>query len=100
MISFLPKPYPDEILYSILARYHIRSGNTSPKATLKELFNSQTTIATIDLPSNLDYLIKNLQFVSNYQIEDLIYKHTLYPLYSPFLQKKGTGNREQGTGNR
>ena len=85
MISFLPKPYPDEILYSILARYHIRSGNTSPKATLKELFNSQTTIATIDLPSNLDYLIKNPQFVSNYQIEDLIYKHTLYPLYSPFL---------------
>lgn len=85
MISFLPKPYPDEILYSILARYHIRSGNTSPKATLKELFNSQTTIATIDLPSNLDYLIKNLQLISNYQIEDLIYKHTLYPFYSPFL---------------
>ncbi|MBD2048750.1 TniQ family protein [Coleofasciculus sp. FACHB-64] len=85
MVSFFPKPYPDEILYSVIARYHIRSGNTSPKITLQELFDSQTTAATVDLPSNLNNLIQNLQFISNYQVEDLIYKHTLYPLYSPFL---------------
>ncbi|MBD2203534.1 TniQ family protein [Calothrix sp. FACHB-1219] len=85
MVSFFPKPYPDEILYSVITRYHIRCGNTSPKITLQELFNSQTTVATVDLPSNLNNLIQNLQFISNYQVEDFIYKHTLYPLYSPFL---------------
>jgi len=85
MVSFFPQPYPDEILYSVIARYHIRSGNTSPKITLQDLFKSQTTVATVDLPSNLSNLIKNLQFISNYQVEELIYKHTLYPLYSPFL---------------
>lgn len=85
MISFFPKPYPDEILYSVIARYHIRSGNTSPKITLEELFNSRTAVATVDLPSNLNNLIQALQFISNYQVEDLIYKHTLYPLYGPFL---------------
>ncbi|NEU78986.1 TnsD family Tn7-like transposition protein [Nostoc sp. UIC 10630] len=88
MLGFFPAPYPDEILYSILARYHIRSGNTSPKITLRELFNSQDVIATVDLPSNLNSLIENLQFISNYQIEDLIYKYTLYPFYSVFLPSK------------
>ncbi len=37
MVSFFPQPYPDEILYSVIAPYHIRSGNTSPKITLQEL---------------------------------------------------------------
>ena len=77
MISFFPKPYPDEILYSLLARYHIRSGNTSPKITLQELFNCRTTVATVDLPSNLTSLIQKISFISNFQVEDLIYKHML-----------------------
>lgn len=85
MISFFPKPYPDEILYSIIARYHIRSGNLSPKITLEELFNSRNTAATVDLPSNLTSLIQNIQLISNYQVEDFIYKYTLYPFYSAFL---------------
>lgn len=85
MISFFPKPYPDEILYSIIARYHIRSGNLSPKITLEELFNSRTTAATVDLPSNLSSLIQSIQLISNYQVEDFIYKYTLYPFYSAFL---------------
>lgn len=85
MVSFFPKPYPDEILYSVLACYHIIGGNTSPKITLQELFALQTTAATVDLPLNLNNLIQNLQFISNYQVEDLIFKQTLYPLYNPFL---------------
>jgi hypothetical protein len=85
MVSFFPKPYPDELLYSVISRYHIRSGNISPKITLQELFNCQTTIATADLPSNLNALIENIEFVSNYRVEDLIYKHTLYPFYNVFM---------------
>jgi hypothetical protein len=30
MLSFFPTPYPDEILYSVFARYHARSGNIKP----------------------------------------------------------------------
>ncbi|BAY32884.1 Tn7-like transposition protein D [Nostoc carneum NIES-2107] len=88
MLGFFPSPYPDEILYSILARYHIRSGNTSPKITLRELFNSENTIATVDLPSNLNSLMQNIKLVSNYQVEDFIYKHTLFPFYNVFLPPK------------
>lgn len=85
MVSFFPSPYPDELLYSILARYHIRSGNTSFKVTLRELFNVPRNTATADLPCNLDLLVKNLPLFSKHTVEELIQKHTLYPFYAPFL---------------
>ncbi|MBD2069534.1 TniQ family protein [Leptolyngbya sp. FACHB-671] len=88
MLSFFPKPYPDELLYSILARYHIRSGNTSPKLTLQELFGSRTAIATADLPSNLGAVASNLSLISGVTPQELVQNHTLYPFYAAFLPKE------------
>jgi hypothetical protein len=85
MTSFFPAAYPDELLYSILARYHVRSGNISPKATLRELFGSTTITATVDLPSHLNALIQNLPPLTKHTVDSLIRKHTLYPFYAPFL---------------
>lgn len=85
MLSFFPTPYPDELLYSILARYHIRSGNKAAKTTMQELFGSRYAIATADLPCNLAALAKNLSFLSGVSAEAFIQKHTLYPFYAPFL---------------
>jgi hypothetical protein len=85
MLGFFPAPYPDELLYSLIARYHIRSGSTSPKLTLSELFGSSTIIATIDLPANLNNLTKRLQHLTPNLASDLIAKHTLYPFYQSFL---------------
>ena len=88
MLGFFPTPYPDELLYSLIARHHIRSGSTSPKITLSELFGSTSTIATIDLPANLNNLTKRLQHLTPNHASDLIAKHTLYPFYQPFLPPK------------
>ena len=88
MLSFLPNPYPDELLYSTLARYHIRSGNTSSKITLQELYNDTKTIATTDLPSNIDALIKQLPPLSSHTANNLINNHTLYPFYASFLPQQ------------
>ena len=85
MLGFFPTPYPDELLYSIIARYHIRSGNISPKITLQELFGSTTIIATPDLPSSLNYLSKQIQHLFPSSVTDLIDRYTLYPFYRPFL---------------
>lgn len=85
MLSFFPIPYPDEMLYSVLARYHARSGNASPKITMQDLFGSSTASAVPDLPSHIDSLVRNIPAYWNYDTEDIIYKHTLYPLYAPFL---------------
>jgi hypothetical protein len=85
MTSFFPTPYPDELLYSILARYHVRSGNISPKTTLLELFGSTTVTATVDLPSHLNALVQNLPPLSKHTVESLIRRYSLYPFYAPFL---------------
>lgn len=85
MLCFFPVPYEDEILYSVFARYHIRSGNTSFKSTINDLFGSTNITAVMDLPSNLNKLIENLPVGSKYTAEYLIYNHTLYPYYAAFL---------------
>lgn len=85
MVSFFPTAYPDELLYSILARYYVRSANISPKAVLDDLFGSTTVIATFDLPSHLESLVSNLPLLSAHTVESFIERHTLFPLYAPFL---------------
>lgn len=85
MPGFFPAPYPDELLYSTLARYYAWSANISPKAALQELFGRTTVVATFDLPSHIESLVQNLPFGSKHTVESLIQQHTLYPFYAPFL---------------
>jgi hypothetical protein len=85
MLSFFPTPYPDEVLYSVLARYHIRSANLSPKATLKDLFDTTNVISTVDFPSRIQSLSDKLSHFKVYTFERLINELTLYRFYSPFL---------------
>lgn len=86
MLSFFPTLYPDELLYSTLARYHIRSGNKSFKQTDLELFGySSQQICKITLTNNLNYLVKNFPLRSQQKVENLLQNHTLYPFYATFL---------------
>lgn len=43
MLSFFPTPYPDELWYSVIARYHTHSGALSWQATMKALFGNAVT---------------------------------------------------------
>jgi hypothetical protein len=83
MLHWFPTPYPDELLYSVLARYHIRSGNTSPKMTIEDLFGKRTVRSVWDLPANLNALLS--QVGPYWNAEDLISNHTMYPYYVAFL---------------
>ncbi|WP_350343886.1 TnsD family transposase [Proteinivorax tanatarense] len=88
MISFFPTPYEDETLHSVIARYHLRSGNQSSKSTLQELFSQKTVTATVDLPSHIGELIDNLPLGNQMDAEYLIKHHTLYPFYTAFLDSE------------
>lgn len=85
MIGFFPVPYPDEVLYSVLARYHLRSRNKSGSATGKEIFGKESVRFVIDLPNKLNYLISQLPLGHNLTANRLINECTLLPFYSPFL---------------
>lgn len=85
MMTFFPVPYVDELLYSILARYHIRSGNISYKATIKDAFGSKTATAVVDLPCNIQNLINNMPSGSVFTADEIIEKYTLFSFYTAFL---------------
>ncbi|MDP4086128.1 MAG: TnsD family transposase [Bacillota bacterium] len=86
MLHWFPTPYPDELLYSVLARYHVWSGNTSPKMTVEELFGKRTVRSVWDLPANLNALLSQLG--SYWDADQLINNHTMYPYYAAFLLPK------------
>ncbi len=85
MLNF-PLPYPDELIYSTIARAGIRQGITSPKELLDEIFQSRGIIATIDLPNHLSAVSRLLP--TKYSAEGIIYNHTLFPIYAPFVPEE------------
>ncbi|MBD1842458.1 TniQ family protein [Cyanobacteria bacterium FACHB-63] len=88
MIGCFPDPYPDELLYSVCARFHDRVQYPNKKNIMRELFGDETAIATVGLPSNLKALVSALPPGSLYTVQRLINHHTLYPFYAPFLDPR------------
>ncbi|MED4912117.1 TnsD family Tn7-like transposition protein [Brevibacillus centrosporus] len=83
----LPIPYPDELLYSVIARYHLRTNNESPKWTFREIYGTENVIPTIDLPSHLEALARRSE-LQGMSADDWIDRHTFFPYYAPFLPKE------------
>ena len=81
-------PYPDELLYSLCARYGDRVRYRDKGAVSLELFGVKASTASIDLPSRLGYLIENLPAGHLLHVDRLIDERTLLPFYSPFLKKR------------
>lgn len=88
MIIQFPTPYKDELLYSTIARYHLRSGNQSYLHTLEDLFGKRTTTATPILPCGIKKLINELPKHTTLTEKMLIEQHTLYPFYTTFLPEE------------
>ena len=85
MISFFPTPYEDE-LYSIINRYHMRSGNISYSDTIKDLYNNRYIKSILDLPTNNESLLHNIN--RNLGLDLFISKVTLIGYYTAFLGDK------------
>jgi hypothetical protein len=76
------------LLYSVVARYGVHFGITSPKQLLDDVFNNRKVIATIDLPNQLSMIAEHYTDSYHCDVEYLAYKHTLFPLYAPFVPDK------------
>ena len=87
MMYYFPKPYPDELLYSVLARYCIQSGNLNTINNTEDIFGSsnRNVFLSPELPGNIDLLISNLPEGTNYTSEKFIYNNTLFPYVASFL---------------
>ncbi|MFF3102613.1 TnsD family Tn7-like transposition protein [Viridibacillus arvi] len=96
MISYFPNPYDDEVIYSIIARYHHNLGNNSRYQTLNELFSSSEIPINLEYFRNLEALGDNLKhlsprFTENYFEEN----HTTASVYYPFVKRKQLENNFQ-----
>lgn len=85
MISFFPTPYPDENLHSVVARYHLASGNLLFRQTMEELFGVRRAELSPVIPQKLKTLAER---VSILPLEQLLLNHTMFPYYMAFATKK------------
>ena len=85
MLNF-PIPYPEELIYSTVARAGIREGIVSPKELLDDVYGNRNVIATLDLPNQLQRISTWLP--PEYTVETIAYRHTLFPLYAPFIPEE------------
>ena len=83
MIPFFPRIYKDELIYSVISRYHNYSGNVSITQTTNDLFGEKKYIIP-DLTTDLESLFRNVRYFSIESINEWISNHTLYNYYTNF----------------
>ena len=88
MLPYFPKPYPDELLYSQIARAKVHLGMSSAKRLLDLLYQKRTVIAVADLPAQLQLLADCLGNLQPVNATILLYQATLFPLYAPFIPQQ------------
>ncbi len=88
MLEYFPDPYPDELLYSVWARFGDQVQYSNRGDITRELFGSKSDHALVDWSCSLGYLVGQLQAGHCYTIDTLISDHTLFPLYAPFLPRE------------
>ena len=81
---FFPTPYPDEILYSILCRYHVRSGIPNARQTNLELWGNIYG-KKLHLPDAIESLTAKIPQKTALTSEMLVKGSTAFPLLKPFL---------------
>ncbi|WP_202906409.1 TniQ family protein [Morganella psychrotolerans] len=65
----------------------IRCAIISSKQLLDEVFGDRKVIATIDLPSHLAAISSQLIGTGRFDVQQLIYDHTMFPVYAPFIDE-------------
>lgn len=87
MIAYFPTAYPDELLYSQLARYYTKSGYMAYTFAAEELFVSKTVRPDINFinsftPAAVQAITRDIS------MEAVVEKHTMFSSYGRFLPKK------------
>lgn len=83
-ITYFPKIYEDELVYSVLARYYYHSGFLSSRDAVNELLVNPKLKVDREFIKNVktevvEHLTKGISF------DELLQRHTMYPYYGRFI---------------
>lgn len=84
MLGYFPQVYPQELLYSVLARYHRHMGAPSFIQSMESLFGRRLVIANPDLPEHIDALAARIPPGRHLTADRIIDTMTLYPYYTAY----------------
>jgi hypothetical protein len=87
-LVYFPEIRPDELLYSVLARYHRHAGGKGPGSTAAAAFGSAYAVATYDLPGRLDELAGRIDQRRGLTADRLLDETTLFPYYAAFQPER------------
>lgn len=84
MIVYFPEIYPDELLYSQLARYYAKTGYMAYSYAAEDLYINKNTRPDIEFFNEFsaDALLRITQHLS---MEIIVEKYTMFPYYGRFL---------------
>ncbi|MBO5389982.1 MAG: TniQ family protein [Lachnospiraceae bacterium] len=85
-IAYFPEIYPDELLYSVLARFYLHSGYPIYTMIAEHLFPNTWKKPCIEFVGNLKQEILEI-ILRDITMEELINKHTMFPYYARFIPK-------------
>jgi len=86
MLVYFPDGKPDELLYSMCAKYVATMKYAlSNQSVVEDLFGASHARAVVDLPSRINHLISVLPHGHQLDANLLLAKHTMLPFYGPFL---------------
>lgn len=86
MITSFPALYPDELLYSLFARYYAQSGHIAYVFAAEELFENRATKPDIEFMDRLTEEARQL-VTRSCSLAAIVEKHTMFPYYGRFLQR-------------
>ena len=80
-LSFFPEPLPDETIYSLVNRFHLRSGLLSSRSSLRLLFGTYEIAVGAEFPS----ILPQISQATKMTVNQLICEHTTIPYYQRFI---------------
>ena len=83
LLPLFPVPYPGESFYSVLCRYHVRSGNVNDWHTSNQLFGYNSSLtSTLLTPFHLEMVKHWLSPSSGINSEKMLRSNTAFNLYA------------------
>lgn len=84
MIGFLPEIYPDELVYSWLARYYCRTGYAAYIDAIADFYEKRTVRPDVEFINRLNKEAEEI-ITDVEPMEKLVLNHTMFPYYGRFL---------------